>query len=93
MKRTLQILAALIAVVIVTVWLANGASTRWWTQHRVQVMTIDPVTEIEAPIWQDKFLPGMDFLGGGLTVAGTLAFASRFIRTNNKPITSKQNQA
>ena len=84
MKRTLQILAALIAVMIVTVWLANGASTRWWTQNRVQVMTIDPVTEIESRVWQDKFIPGLDFLGGGLFTAAALAVASRFVRKQTK---------
>jgi hypothetical protein len=86
MKRALQILAGLIAVAVVSVWFVKGASTRWWTQNRVQVMTPDPVTEIEAPVWQEKFLPGLDFLGGGLGLATALAFASRFIRanTNNK---------
>lgn len=79
MKRALQILSAALAVVVIAIWLVQGANTRW-TKNRVQVIAIDPVTEIEAPVWQDKFLPGVDFLGGGLAVAAGLLIASRFIR-------------
>lgn len=83
MKRALQILALVLAVATLSVWLAKGTNTGW-TKNRVQVKTIDPITEIEQVEWQEKFLPGLDFLGGGLAVAGTLIIGSLFIRKQTK---------
>ncbi len=83
MKRVIQILAAVLVVVIVGFWLVKGANLGW-TKNRIQVMTVDPITEIESPTWQDKFVPGLDFLGGGLAVAGVLAAGSLFIRKQTK---------
>jgi hypothetical protein len=83
MKRAIQILAAVLAVGIVGLWFAKGANTGW-TKNRVQVKTVDPITEIEQVEWQDKFLPGLDFLGGGLITAGALFVGSLFIRKSNK---------
>lgn len=83
MKRGIQILAAGLAVAVVSLWFAKGANPGW-TKNRVQVKTIDPVTEIEQVEWQDKFLPGLDILGGGLAVAGALTFGSLFIRKQTK---------
>lgn len=92
MKRALQMLAALIAIFVVVFWAVKGVNTGW-TIDNLQIKTIDPVTEIEQIEWKKVFVPGLDFLGVGLFSAAALAIASRFIRTNNKPITSKQNQA
>ena len=83
MKRSLQILAVVLAVATLSVWLVKGANTGF-TKNRVQVKTVDPITEIEQVEWQDKFLPGLDFLGGGLGVAGALLVSSLFIRKSNK---------
>ncbi len=83
MKRALQILAVVLAVATLGLWLAKGANTKF-TKNRVQVKTVDPVTEIEQVEWQDQFLPGVDFLGGGLAVAGALLGGSFFIRKPNK---------
>lgn len=83
MKRALQILAVVLAVATLSVWVAKGANTGW-TKNRVQVKTVDPITEIEQVEWQDKFLPGLDFLGGGLAVTGALLGGSFFIRKSNK---------
>jgi hypothetical protein len=83
MKRALQILAVVLAVATLSVWLAKGANTGF-TKNRIQVKTVDPITEIEQVEWQDRFLPGVDFLGGGLVVAGALLGGSFFIRKQNK---------
>lgn len=83
MKRALQILAVVLAVVTLSVWLVKGANMGW-TKNRVQVKTVDPITEIEQVEWRDKFLPGVDFLGGGLAGAGALIVGSLFIRKSNK---------
>ncbi len=83
MKRALQILAAVLAIATISLWVGKGANAGW-TKNRVQVKTVDPVTEIEQVEWQEQFLPGLDVLGGGLAVAGTLIVGSLFIRKQTK---------
>ena len=65
MKRTLRILGGVILLASVIVWAALGAH-RGWTKTRVEIKTMDDVTGIEKREWQDKFLPGVDFLGAGV---------------------------
>ena len=92
MKRTLQGIAGLLALGAVVVWLVFGAN-RGWTKTRVQLKTVDAVTGIEQVTWQEKFLPGVDFLGAGLLGAGALAGASLIFRNrNDQTQTNRQNQ-
>ena len=86
MKKTLQILALLVALIAAVTWLATGAS-RGWTKTSVAVKTLDEVTGIEGITYQKKFLPGVDFLGAGTALAVGLAGASLFFR---KPTNRKQ---
>lgn len=83
MKRAIQILAAVLAVAVVSLWFAKGAN-RGWTKNQVQVKTIDPITEIEQIEWRQTFIPGVDVLGGGLAAAGTLLVGSLFFRKQTK---------
>ena len=83
MKRALQILAVVLAVATVAFWLAKGGHTGW-SQDRVQVKTVDPITELEQIEWQDQYVPGLNMLGGGLAVAVALLVGSLFIRKQNK---------
>lgn len=82
MKRTLQILAATIAIGSLGVWAALGANRGWTKTSRV-VKTLDEVTGIEGIIYEKQFQPGVDFLGAGLLGAGFLAGASIFFRPKN----------
>jgi len=82
MKRTLQILAILIALAAAVTWLATGAN-RGWTKTSVPVKTLDEVTGIEGITYQNKFLPGVDFLGAAGIVAISLAGTSFFFRNKN----------
>jgi hypothetical protein len=82
MKRAIQLLAAVLAVAVVSLWFAKGANTGW-TKNRVQVKAIDPITEIEQIEWRQTFVPGVDVLGAGLAVAGTLLVGALFIRKQN----------
>ncbi len=79
MKKTLQLLAVLVQLAAGTTWLATGAS-RGWTKTSVMIKTLDPVTGIEGVSYEKKFLPGVDFLGASIGVAGVLAGASLFFR-------------
>jgi hypothetical protein len=79
MKRSLQILALLVAVAAVTIWWSTGANCGW-TKTSVPIKTLDDVTGIEGITYQKKFVPGVDFLGAALIAAGALAGASLFFR-------------
>jgi hypothetical protein len=83
MKRILQAVALLLAVGAVAFWAAQGAH-RGWTQTRVMEKTVDEVTGQDIVTWQDRFVPGVDFLGGALLGAGLLAGASLLFRTKTK---------
>lgn len=79
MKKTLLILAAVIAIATMGTWLATGAN-RGWTKTEVPVKTLDPVTEIEGITYKKQFQPGVEFLGAGLGGAGALFAAAFFFR-------------
>ena len=82
MRNTLRVLAALLAVGCVAAWLALGAN-RGWTRTSESRMDKDPVTEIEFPVVEKVFKPGVEMLGAGLFGAAALAAFSLFFR--NKP--------
>lgn len=77
MKQTLQALAALVAGGAIAIWLATGAH-RGWTKTSVPRMTWDEVTGIESPIYEKKFVVGVDLLGAALLGAVALAGLSFF---------------
>lgn len=79
MRTKLQIAALLLAVVVLGLWLYGGHNTGW-TKNSVARKVKDPVTELEVDVYDKRFVPGVDFLGGGLTVAGILAAGSLLFR-------------
>ena len=88
MRRTLQWLAVGLSVVVVVGWLALGAN-RGWTKTSVTRWQKDPVTEIEGPVVEKKFVPGIDLLVVSLAGALALFIASLFVsKTKNKPVSS-----
>jgi hypothetical protein len=79
MRSKLQIAAALLALVIVGIWLFGGRNTGW-TKNSVPHKVKDPVTELEVDVYDKRFVPGLDFLGGGLAVASLVAAGSLLFR-------------
>ena len=79
MKRTLQILALVVAAVAVISWLALGAN-RGWTRTSVPVKSVDAVTGIEGIEYRKQFVPGVDLLGCALIGAAMLSGASFLFR-------------
>jgi hypothetical protein len=79
MKTKLRVAGLLVAVVVTAFWFFGGAN-RGWTKTSVPRVEKDPVTEIEVNIYEKKFVPGIDFLGGGLIFAALLAGSSVFFR-------------
>jgi hypothetical protein len=67
----IRVLAVLSAVAIIACWLSLGANMGW-SQTRVPVDKTDPVTETSFTDYEDRFLPGLDFLGAGLLGAAAM---------------------
>jgi hypothetical protein len=75
MRRALRIFATILVLAAVACWLAAGAN-RGWTKTSVPLKTVDEVTGLDHIEWQEKFVPGIDFLGATLVAAALLAGAS-----------------
>lgn len=75
MRKLLRLLALAVALGALVLWAAKGANTGW-TRNRVENKTVDEVTGIEAITYEDRFIPGIEFLGAAIAGAGALAGAS-----------------
>lgn len=82
MEKTLRLLALLLFVGALVTWLATGAN-RGWTKTSEPVKTMDEVTGIEGITYQERFAPGLDFLGAALLGAGILTGVSFLFRKHN----------
>jgi hypothetical protein len=82
MKKILRRLALLVLLVAFVAWLATGAN-RGWTKTSAAVKTMDEVTGIAGVTYQDRFAPGLDFLGAAVLGAGILAGVSFLFRKHN----------
>ena len=80
MKRVLRLIALGLAVAALAGWLATGAN-RGWTKTSVPKKTMDEVTGIEGISYENRFVPGLDFLGAALLGAGALAAVSLLFRS------------
>ena len=66
----------LIALFVFCFWAAKGYH-KGWTQNQVPVKQIDPITELEFVVYEDRFVPGVDYLAGGI-FAGVIVFTVTF---------------
>jgi len=82
MKKSLRILAAVLAAGSIVFWAAAGAN-RGWTKTSVPKKIVDEVTGIEGVRYEKHFVPGVDFLGAALVGAGILAGISMLFRTKS----------
>jgi hypothetical protein len=88
MRRILRVCAIVLAAFSLLLWLLLGAN-RGWTKTTRTRWQRDPVTEIDGPVIEKAFLPGVDFLAAGLSGALALFVASLFAsKTKNKPVSS-----
>ena len=79
MRTKLRVAALLMALIISGIWFLRGPNFGW-TKTSVIHMEKDPVTELEGPREEKRFVPGVDLLGAGLLAAGALAGSSFFFR-------------
>ena len=76
----MRLVASLLAVLCVAGWFVLGAN-RGWTRTTQTRMEKDPVTEIEFPIVEKRFSPGVELLALGLVISAALAGVSLFRRS------------
>jgi len=87
MKTVLRVTALFVVLVTLVLWLFGGPNTGW-TKTSVMVKTIDPITDQEQIHWEKRFLPGVEFLGGGVLVGAVLLGTSfLFHRKHSSPDT------
>jgi len=79
MRTKLRVAAILLALTVLAVWFFGGPNYGW-TKTSVPHKVKDPVTELEVDVYENRFVPGIDFLGAGLAAAGLMAVGSFFFR-------------
>ena len=86
MKKSLRLLALVVALAAAGTWFVTGAN-RGWTKTSVEKKSLDEVTGLDAITYEKQFVPGLDFLGASLLAAGVLAGLSFLFRsqTNQQP--------
>lgn len=82
MKPYLRIAAAVIAAGSLALWAGLGRNTGW-TKTSVTEMRVDPVTTLEFPVTENRFVPGVDVLAAALAVAAGVFGASFFFRSQS----------
>lgn len=87
LRRGLRIAALVVLVAAAGFWAAKGAHTGW-SMDRVPVKQTDEVTGLEYVTYDDRYVPGVDFLGlaGGLA-AGLFAVSFFVQRKTSNPTT------
>jgi hypothetical protein len=74
-RRYLRVAAMMLGVSSVALWLTLGAN-RGWTKTTRTEMKKDPVTDIDYPVVEKRFSPGVELLGAVLLISVALAGVS-----------------
>ena len=83
MRTILRLGALAVALVSLVLWFFGGPNLGW-TKTTIDRIETDPVTGIEGHFPEKRFVPGVDFLGASLVVAGLLAGTSLLFRKRAK---------
>ena len=83
MKRVLQTIALGLFVTTTGFWAFKGAHTGW-SQNRVPMSKTDEVTGIVYTVYENRYVPGIDLLAGGVGLASALFAVSFLLRPKNK---------
>jgi hypothetical protein len=79
MRKKLRLASLFLALIVLGFWFFRGHNTGW-TKNTVTTFARDPVTGIDGPVEERKFVPGVDFLAIGLGLAALQFGSSFFIR-------------
>lgn len=82
MKTLLRLAALVLLLGGLGFWAVKGSNTGW-TKNRVPKKTLDEVTGIEAVSYEERFVPGVEFLGGIAAGAGALAGVSFLFKSKS----------
>ena len=77
MRTVMRWLSLAVILVAVLLWLLNGPN-RGWTKTSVQHDKVDEVTGLTGTTWEKRFVPGVDFVLGGV-MTGALLFGVSFL--------------
>ena len=88
MRLIVRLFALGLAVVVLALWFFGGPNLGW-TKNKVGRPLKDEVTGIETVVYEDRWVPGVDFLAGGLLAAGMVAGGSYFFRPAKRLTTGK----
>jgi len=83
MRTLLRIAALVLLLGGLAFWAVKGANTGW-TKNRVEKKTVDEVTGIEAVNYEERFVPGVEFLVGIAAGALVLAGVSFLFKAKSK---------
>lgn len=87
LARLVILIAFLLVVFSLGGWWLGGAHLGWTRSH-IPVEQIDPITEIAFTEWEERFVPGVDLLAGGLFTAAILGvFGGWLARRPTQPKT------
>lgn len=71
-------------------WAVLGANTGW-TKTSITRNQVDPVTEIEFPVIEERFVPGVDFLAAAF-LGSAILFGISFLFGREKKVSHDPNQ-
>lgn len=83
----LRVTATLLLLGVVGFWAAKGAHTGW-SMNQVPVKQTDEITGIEFVTYEKRFVPGVEFLGGGAGLAAGLFAVSLLFKRKSTQTTS-----
>lgn len=83
----LRLTAAVLLLGVVGFWAAKGAHTGW-SMNQVPVKQTDEITGIEFVTYEKRFVPGIEFLGGGAGFAAGLFAVSLLFKRKSTQTTS-----
>lgn len=84
MRSFIRLLALTVILSTALFWATQGAHTGW-TQRYVTRTELDPVTGIEYPVKDMRFVPGVDFLGLAALVTVIIFGSSFLFRARKRP--------
>ena len=78
LRLPLRLLGLLSLLITVVYWFSTGAH-RGWSMDKVPVQQVDEITGLEYTSYEDRFVPGIDVLGGGIALGAGLFVVSFFL--------------
>lgn len=81
-RRALRWLALAVLAVSIGFWAAKGARLGW-SQNQVPVQGVDEITGLDYVRYEQRFVPGIEWVGGAAGLAAALFALSFLFRSNS----------